>query len=203
MIRFAFRKGLCFLEGTRRWTLIRRLATGKVQVEDQMGEVRTYEMSQMHADWRSGKWVIDEESLSEANNVFYLATPRDLSSYDEAKQAGAKRKQTYLERLADAFAQAGQRFVYTPNRLVPKIQAIARQLGDRQPPSPASIYKWMHQYAPTQCVTKLVDRRSRSGRRRTARRWRPSCAPRPATRCSRTCAGWTCARRPTPSTATP
>lgn len=166
MIRFAFRKGLCFLEGTRRWTLIRRLATGKVQVEDQMGEVRTYEMSQMHADWRSGKWVIDEESLSEANNVFYLATPRDLSSYDEAKQAGAKRKQTYLERLADAFAQAGQRFVYTPNRLVPKIQAIARQLGDRQPPSPASIYKWRHQYAPTRCVTKLVDRRSQSGRRR-------------------------------------
>lgn len=166
MIRFAFRKGLCFLEGTRRWTLIRRLATGKVQVEDQMGEIRTCEMSQMHVDWRNGKWVIDEDSLCEASSVFYQATPRDLSSYPEAMQGDARRKQTYLKRLADGFSETGQRFVFTPDKLAPKIQAIAQQLNDYRPPSPPTIYRWMQKYATTGCVTTLVDRRSQSGRRR-------------------------------------
>lgn len=37
MIRFTFKKGLVFREVTKRWTLIRRTAAGKLQLEDEGG----------------------------------------------------------------------------------------------------------------------------------------------------------------------
>jgi hypothetical protein len=40
MLRFTFKRGLRFFEGHRPWTVSRRIETGKIQLEDDKGELR-------------------------------------------------------------------------------------------------------------------------------------------------------------------
>ncbi len=166
MIRFAFKKGLRFMAGTNAWTIVRRLVTGKIQLEDEKGELQSVELSELHRRWRDGQWVIAEDSLGVANNVFYLATPRELASYPEILQDQAKRKQAYLQKIIQAFQAEGKKMVLTPAMLRPKIASVAATLKDPAPPSPGAVQYWFRKYKLTRCVTKLIDGRSHSGRRR-------------------------------------
>ncbi len=163
MIRFAFRKGLRFVEeGRRTWTLLKRLVTGKIQLEDEQGEVRNVEMGELHQQWLDGKLTIDEASLSASSNVFYLATPRDLNTYDQRNQDLAKYRHDYLSRLANK----PEGFVFTPKKLKPILAEIARELGHEKPPAVSTVYRWWCRYRVTKCVTKLTDGRLNAGRKK-------------------------------------
>jgi putative transposase len=166
MIRFAFKKGLRFLENHKVWTLIRRVPTGKIQLEDEKGEIQSLEMSEIHTRWLTGEWVVDEESLGATSNVFYLATPRELSSFSEADQQIAKRKQAYLLGITKRFAAEGKKLSMAASALQPMIAAVAAEIDDAKPPSASAVQIWFRKYRVTKCVTKLVDGRSKSGRRR-------------------------------------
>lgn len=49
MIRFAFKKGLRFIEsGHRGWTILKKLATGKIQLEDDVGEIMNMEPAELN-----------------------------------------------------------------------------------------------------------------------------------------------------------
>lgn len=162
MIRMAFKKGMVFLEGLQRWTLVRRLVTGKIQVENDSGEIRNLDQREINQLWLKNDWVIYEPSLGASSNVFYHATPRDLSTFSERNQEIAKIRQQYLSRLG----QSGERFISTPSKLQPRLDQIAKELGHSIVPKAATVYQWHRRYAVTKCVTKLVDGRSRSGRLR-------------------------------------
>lgn len=163
MIRFAFRKGLRFTEGGRRtWTLLKRLVTGKIQLEDDEGEVRNMEMGELHQQWLEGKLTIDEASLGSSSNVFYLATPRDLATFDGRNQDLAKFRHDYLSRLV----KRPEGFVFTPNKLRPILDEIALELGHDKPPPVSTVYRWWCRYRVTKCVTKLTDGRLNSGRKK-------------------------------------
>lgn len=160
MIRFSFRKGLRFFERQRVWTLLRRLVNQKFQLEDEQGEVMTISQNEILAKWAKREFVVDEESISGTESVFYLATPRDLSTYREDLQAAATRRQHYLTKLGDHPKMS------VAKQLQPHIKRIAAELGDANPPSPITIYRWWHAYHNTKSVSRLIDGRQRSGRPR-------------------------------------
>lgn len=163
MIRFAFKKGLRFIEGGRRtWTLMKRLVTGKLQLEDDQGELRNMEMGELHQEWLESKLIIDEASLGTASNVFYLATPRDLATYDQCNQDLAKYRHDYLSRLANR----PDGFVFTPEKLRPVLEGIAAELGHEKPPAVKTVYRWWCRFRTTKCITKLTDGRLNSGRKK-------------------------------------
>lgn len=162
MIRFAFKKGLRFLEGVgRRWTVVRQLVTGKIQLEDDAGELKNLEIKELNQQWLEQKLIVDPESLGSGSNVFYLATPRDIASYSKSDQEIAQRKQKYLIRLESR--EGG--WVSTPAKLQPIIDEIAQEIGDPNPPRASTVYAWWLKYRATKCITKLVDQRFRAGRK--------------------------------------
>lgn len=164
MVRFAFKKGLRFLQSSKAFTLLRRLANGNFQLEDQAGEISNLTEAEIHKHWSTGQWQIDEESLGAASNVFYFTTPRDLKTLPEQDQLEVKRKLDYLRRLKELFEDEGREFVSTREKLTPKIALICKELKDKSPPTADTVWQWWRKFAPTQCVTKLVNSH-RAGRR--------------------------------------
>lgn len=166
MIRFSLRKGLCFLEMVgakiQRLTLIKRLPSGKLQLEDADGETSALEPETLMQRWQEGRYVIDEENLGSASNVFSLATPRDLSTFTEGQQDVAKYRYGYISRLEKTEGWP----ISSPDKLCPHIQTISDEIKDESPPSPSSVWRWWLKYALTRSMTKLVDGRFRAGRKR-------------------------------------
>lgn len=160
MMRFSFKKGLMFREGQRVWTLLRRLVTGKLQLEDEEGEIQNLDEAEVRRKWKDGKWVIEEESLGGAN-VFYLATPRDLSTYPENDQEIARYRHQYVSKLTDGCDEV------SVIDLKARIPAVARDFADPNPPSAASVYRWWRRYRRTRSITALIDHRRNAGRKMT------------------------------------
>lgn len=168
MVRFAFKKGLRFLQNTRAFTLIRRLANGNFQLEDQAGEFSNLTEAQMHTNWSSGIWQIDEESLGASSNVFYFTTPKDLKTLPEKDQLEIKRKLEYVRGTRKLFEDEGSLFLSSSEKLKPKIASIAMEIKDATPPSHDSVWRWWKRFQTTQCVVKLRNARWRAGRRHDA-----------------------------------
>jgi putative transposase len=165
MVRFAFRKGLRFLGGTKAFTLMKRLANGNFQFEDDAGEVSNLSETETYKRWRKTEWQIDEESLGASSNVFYFTAPKDLKALPEADQKDVKRRLAYLQGVKKLFDSEAHRPVSTRTQLGLKIEVVAKELGDTAPPSPPTLWRWWKRFSLTQCVTKLVKRSRRAGRR--------------------------------------
>lgn len=168
MVRFAFKKGLRFLQQTHTFTLLRRLANGHFQLEDEVGETCNLTEEKMHARWSSGEWQIDEESLGSSCNVFFFTTPVDLKTLPQKDQDFAIRRSRYINGIKKLFDQEQSAVVSSPAKLEPKINLIAQELKDGHPPSSATIWRWWRKYSPTQCITKLRPEHHRAGRRSDA-----------------------------------
>lgn len=168
MVRFAFKKGLRFLQKTRAYTLLRRLANGNFQLEDDAGELFNRTEAEIHGHWSTGEWQIDEESLGQSSNAFYLTAPADLRTVPVGDQKLAARRMEYLKRINGMFAADQAVFVSTPEKLRPKISIVALELEDSNPPSPETVWRWWRKYSRTQCITKLCPQHHRAGRRTNA-----------------------------------
>lgn len=168
MVRFAFKKGLRFFLKTKVFTLLRRLANGSFQLEDEAGEACNLTEAQMHKRWSSGEWQIDEESLGGSSNVFFYTAPRDLKSFPEEDQDFAIRRMHYLKGIKKLFDQEQASMVSSPDKLEPKIRVIAQELNDIAPPSPATVWRWWRKFSAIQCITKLCPAHHRAGRRTNA-----------------------------------
>lgn len=159
MARFSIKRGLIFHRGGQEWTVVRRLMDGAIRLETPDGEVHVATEAEILLGCSSGTLHVDaahqEEILPpDPTNL------RTLDSYSEAAQAGAARRQYYLNRLM----QNG-RINSSPNQLRPKIRAIADELGDKTPPSPTSIYRWYNRYKTNESTVDLADRFEAKGRR--------------------------------------
>lgn len=165
MVRFAFKAGLRFLQQTRAFTLLKRLANGKLQFEDKEGATVALTEREVFQRWRADEWHIDESSLSAASNVFFTTTPKDLASFSDEDRDEASRKQAYLIGIQKGFEAAGEKFVVSPAKLQPHIERIAKERDEAAPPNATTIWRWQRKFAPTKCPTKLITDRSRSGKR--------------------------------------
>lgn len=162
MIRCAFKKGLRFLEGiNQRWTVNKRLVTGKIQLEEDEGEIQNLEIAEINKKWMAGEFVIDQKSLGSGSNVFYLATPRDLNTFGKHDQEIAKYRHQYLMKLENW--EGG--WVSSPEKLQPILNKIALELGHPEAPKANTVNSWWRKYRLTKCSTKLVDLRYRAGRK--------------------------------------
>ncbi len=141
-----------FIEGSLRRELKRRLASGKFQFEQESGEIENFEDQDVLRKWSSGKWVIDEVTLGSASEAFYLATPRDLSTYSLHRQEEARRRERYLRHIDP------ENTPYNPDRWRKLIEVAAGLMSDQKPPAPSTVHGWWKKFRPHKSITALVTK---------------------------------------------
>lgn len=155
MKRFIFKKGLVFIEGQRRFELVRRLPSTKLQFEAEDGELLNLTDSEVNRRWLRQEWIVDENSLGTLANAVYLVAPQDLATYPVSKQAAARRRLSYVLHVNPEVNP------YNPESWRNLVEAKALELGDAKPPSPATVHRWWKIYRVTKCVIKLVPHNAR------------------------------------------
>lgn len=150
MQRFTFKRGLLFIAGQTRWELDRRLASGKLQLCSEDGEILNLTYAELLQRWQSQEWLIDERSLANLGNVLYVVTPRDLSTYPIKIQQIAKRRLHYLQKLNP------DQTAYNPAVWAKRIGEIAAEIGDTDPPCPSTVSVWWRRYRQTRSILKLI-----------------------------------------------
>ena len=152
MLRFSFKKGLVFTELNTQWQLIRRLVTGKLQFENESGEIKLLLDKEVLQLWQKGEWVIDFESLGMQGEVIYLATPQSLENFPEKWQKIAIRRKQYIDGINP------KEIRYQPTIWKEKIQLIAEEIGDKNPPCAASVHAWWRRYHHMQSINSLLPK---------------------------------------------
>lgn len=152
MKRYSFRTGMRFNEQQSQigWQISRRLATGKIQLVSDTGEVLNLSDTELQQRWLSQTWLVDEATLGTRANTVYLTTPRDLGTYPPRQQAEAKRRQHYL------IAIDPEKNPYKPKEWAVLIEAIARDIEDPHPPGPSSVQNWWRRYRVSQSIVALI-----------------------------------------------
>jgi putative transposase len=166
MMRFSPRIGLIFREGPKKlWQLVKRTVTGKLRFEDEDGSAEAISREEMHERWQERRWVIDDRSLSKASKAAYIAVPRDLRCLVEKQREKVKLRLRYLLAIERGFRRAGGSFLSTIAPLEEQIAEAAERFGDKNPPSPATTWRWWLRFSPTRSPMNLVDGREKSGRK--------------------------------------
>lgn len=150
MQRISFKIGLIFIAAVIRYTIRRRLATGRIQLESDTGEVINLTDAELLQRWQSGDWIIDESSLGTLANAIYLAVPRDLGTYPESQQREAIRRRQYLQ------AVDPDNMPYKPDAWRERIAKVAANLDDPYPPCPSTVQSWWRRYRLTKSITCLI-----------------------------------------------
>lgn len=150
MQRFTFKRGLRFIAGQVHWELDRRLASGKLQLCSEDGEILNLTQPEILQRWLSQEWLIDEQSLANMGNVIYLVTPRDLSTYPSKIQEIAKRRLHYLQGINP------EQTPYNPKVWSEYIRELAEEIGDMDPPCPSTVSAWWRRYRQTRSILKLI-----------------------------------------------
>ncbi|MFA6310750.1 MAG: hypothetical protein WCV99_01800 [Sterolibacterium sp.] len=150
MQRFSFKVGLVFIEGQVRWQIRRRLATGKIQLESDSGELKSLSDSELRLCWSSQVWLIDEASLGSLSNAIYLAVPRDLSTYPINQQREARRRYHYLTVVNP------ETNPYKPDRWRALIAEAGKQIEDSDLPCSSTVQAWWRRYRRTKSILCLI-----------------------------------------------
>lgn len=152
MKHFSFKKGLKFRDLNRRWQLNRRLATGKLQFEDEEGEIKSLTDTEVLSLWNKGEWVVDEDSLGSQADAIYLATPADLSTFPLKWQQRARIKLHYIN-----WIKPGE-IKFNKEKWDALIKEAAIEINDLKPPCATSVHVWWRRYRVTKSITKLIPK---------------------------------------------
>jgi putative transposase len=152
MQRFSFKKGLTFVGLNRRWQLMRRLITGRLQFESDEGVIQNLTDKEVLHLWNSGKWLVDESTLSINGDAIYLVTAADLSTYPVKWQEIAKRRLHYIKVINP------EKNKYNPNQWKGLIESASKEIGDIKLPSPSSVHAWWKRYRITKSINALLPR---------------------------------------------
>lgn len=167
MQRCSFKHGMRLVEVVTQigYEISRRLATGKLQLISDKGEILNLTDSELHQKWLSHEWEIDVASIGSSKDAIYITVPRDLGTYPESQQQEAKRRKHYLDKLnPDANP-------YNSSRWRSLIEGAARELEDHYPPAPSTVQAWWRRYRLTKSVTCLIPRNKPSSGPRAKRRY--------------------------------
>lgn len=166
MVRFQFKRGLRFFEGTRRWSLEKINAVGLLVFESQDSACVRISLStaEVHSAWLSGKWVVDIDSLGPGQELVWHTTPGDLNSLppDAKKQAESRAK--LLMEIQTHFKSIGSPVKCEPSTLTSITKAKAIELGLQKIPHWSTVWRWWSRLARRGCVTSLADRTRLPGR---------------------------------------
>ena len=159
MVRFRFKRGLRFFEGTRRWELQKTNAVGLFVFEsqDQACERISKSMADVHQLWLSGAWVIDIDSLGPGADVVWHTTPETLSSLPPKKRATAEPRAKVLMAIKAHFDARGMRVTCDPNALVSIVKGRAAEFGLNREPHWGTVWRWWNLLAPTGCMARLAN----------------------------------------------
>lgn len=157
MLRFSFKRGLRLFEGVVAWTVSRRLETGKIQLEDEQGELRNMTEAEVMRKYALGELTVDSETLPTEGPACHVLIPRDLSTYTEKERQDALRKQKYLKKLSELGPIS-----FTPSVLREKILKVAAEIEDPNPPSATSIFRWNSKFRGGS-ATSLINRNENKG----------------------------------------
>jgi putative transposase len=150
MLRHSPRTGLTYRVGQDRYRLNRRLASGKLQFESELGEIVVLTDRELQERWLAGEWIVDESTLGSLANAIYLAVPRDLGTYPEKQQKEAKRRQQYLHQIDP------EAVPFNPERWRPLITEAAKTIDDPYPPCPSTVHTWWRRYRRTKSILCLI-----------------------------------------------
>lgn len=167
MQRCSFKIGMRLLETSSQigYEISRRLATGKLQLLADKGEILNLTDAELHQKWLAHEWEIDVASLGSTNDAVYITVPRDLGTYPENQQQAAKRRKHYLDKLDP------ETNPYRPDHWRPVIDAAAKEIEDRDPPAPSTVQNWWRRYRNTKSVICLVPHNKPSTGPRAKRRY--------------------------------
>lgn len=160
MIKFSFRRGIRFFEGLRVWTVIKRLPNGRIQLEDANTEVTNLSIAEIREKYVKGDFVVDAESLNDDGTSCHMVVPRDLSTFPEQEQKAAVRRQQYVTSLLKEGS-----IKMRSSELQERVAKLAEELGDKNPPSCSSIYRWHRRFKHGKSIVSLVARNENKGRR--------------------------------------
>lgn len=152
MKRFWLKKGLAFRELNLRWTLVRRLASGKLQFENELGEIKTLTDSELLQRWNFGTWLVDENTLGSQVDAIYLSTPRDLGTFPERWQKRAQKRLHYINAINPELNK------YNVESWRALIKTAAEVINDKNLPCPSSVHAWWKKYRVTKSVVSLIPR---------------------------------------------
>ena len=159
MQRFRFKKGLRFNDGEFQWTLQRETATKKLRFQSNLGVLQEHTKDEALSLWQTGKWRIEDDCLEEIHDVIYMATPADIHSLPEARQKSVLRRVQYVTEIAASGCPM------TIEKLRPVVKAAAHIFGDKNPPHPCTVMRWINRLGQSKDPSRIIDRRHRSGRR--------------------------------------
>jgi putative transposase len=135
-MRFSFKKGLSFLRGERRFTIVRRLMDSSLQLEGEDGEIINCLESEILLGCSQGSWLVDTTDLNPRLSIEPRVT-RDLNTFSHKAQQKARMRQQYLDKLTD-----NGKLVCNMPVLAQLIKAIAVEINDTDPPSAITLYRW-------------------------------------------------------------
>lgn len=167
MQRCSFKHGMRLVEIATQigYEISRRLATGKLQLLSDKGEVLNLTDSELHQKWLSHEWEIDVASIGSSKDAIYITVPRDLGTYPESQQQEAKRRKHYLDKL-DPEANP-----YQPSQWRAVIEEAAKELNDRYPPAASTVQAWWRRFRTTKSVISLIPHNKPSTGPRAKRRY--------------------------------
>lgn len=152
MKRYSFKIGMRFIEHDSQmgWSISRRLATGKIQLISDAGEVINLSDAELQQRWLTQIWLVDEATLGTQANAIYLTVPRDLATYSLRQQEEARRRRHYLSVIDP------ERNSYNPEQWRSLIKAASQAINDPQPPGPSSAQSWWRRYRDSKSITSLI-----------------------------------------------
>ena len=131
MVRFRFKRGLRFFEGTKRWALEKINAIGMFVFEsqDNTSERMTKSLEDVHKDWLAGVWVIDIDSLGPGSDLVWHTTPCSLDDLPPAKKAIALPRARVLQAVKSHFDAQGIEVYCNPSVLTSIVKNRAAEFG--------------------------------------------------------------------------
>lgn len=158
MVRFRFKRGLRFFEGTKRWALEKINAVGMFVFEsqDSSSDRITKSMEEVHKAWLTGTWVIDIQSLGPGADLVWHTTPLTLNDLPPEKSATALPRARVLQAVKSHFEEMGEAVYCAPTVLASVVHGRASEFGLKTEPHWSTIWRWWKQLTPTGCMTKLV-----------------------------------------------
>ena len=136
MAGFGLRKNMVFDWKGATFRIDRLQPDGEVLLESiSGGTLSLVQRQQLLDDYANG--LVSATTATEQSPHAMPSYSRPLDQLSQETQRETKRRRSYLEAIS-----ADGKPVFTPDYVVPIIQQVAEKIGDDNPPSATSVYRW-------------------------------------------------------------
>jgi putative transposase len=163
MNNFIFKSGLRIIIDGKTFKIASLFSDGRAQLEsEEEGILSNTTLDKLLHQYSERRLHLPNEGRQTDHSAPSLGRP--LSTFSEELQQDATRKKRYLD-----FIHGFGSFISTPATLKPLIVECASQIGDSQPPSAITVYRWHRQFVRSQKDCRALipqhDRKGGSGAR--------------------------------------